>query len=105
MKRWLLGLTVVLGAAAASAAPQPGGLPLHWMAVHPGVRVGETTEQPREALGGEAERGALVLEVERNGPADEGGLRAGDVVTRIGGEAVGEAGDILDTLRERKPGD
>jgi hypothetical protein len=69
------------------------------------VRVVETTDQLREALGVEGERGALVMEVDRDGPAYDGGLRAGDVLTRVGGTPIDQASDILDALRERKPGE
>jgi hypothetical protein len=70
-----------------------------------GVRVVATTAQLRTALGVDAERGALVMEVESGGPAEGAGVRAGDVVVRVAGRAVGDAGDVQDALHDRRPGD
>ena len=54
-----------------------------------------TTAQLRKALGVDAEKGALALEVEPDGPAARAGLQAADVLTRVAGQPVGDAGDIL----------
>jgi len=101
MTRALLGLLLT----AASASATPSGFPLHPLSVELGVRVVETTDQLRKALGVESDHGVLVTEVRPKGPADRAGLRAGDVVTRAAGEPVETSTDILDALDERHPGD
>jgi len=104
MKAWMLlaALGAALGAPAAARAGH--SLPIHPVSTELGVRVIATTDQLRTALGVTAPTGALVLEVEPEGPAAKGGLKAGDVVIRVGDEAVGDAGDILDAIASRKPG-
>jgi putative serine protease PepD len=38
-------------------------------------------------------------------PADDSGLAAGDVITRVGGSAVRSTSDLVVALRGHKPGD
>ena len=107
MKQRLIGPVagVLLGAALASTAWAAWNLPFRTVSVQLGLRLVETTEQLRKTLGVTAPRGALVLEVEAGGPAERAGLRAGDVVTRIGRKAVGDADDVLDAVEGRRPGE
>jgi len=56
-------------------------------------------------LGVGEDHGAFVLEAESDGPADRAGVRAGDVLTKVAGEKVGDAGDILNALEGQQPGD
>lgn len=49
--------------------------------------------------------GVLVAAIARDGPADRGGLRPGDIITRVDDVAIREGGDLRRTLRERRPGD
>jgi len=51
------------------------------------------------------DEGALILQVEGKSPAEKAGLKAGDVIVRIGKEKVYEPGDVTDILRDFKPGD
>lgn len=43
-------------------------------------------------------RGVLVVEVMKDTPADKAGLKAGDVITRVGGQEVSDAGDLVQAL-------
>jgi membrane-associated protease RseP (regulator of RpoE activity) len=101
MTRPLLGLLLT----AASARAIPARFPLHPLAVELGLRVVETTGQLRKALDVKSDHGVLVTEVQAHGPADRAGLRAGDVVTRVAGEPIASATDVLDALDDRHPGD
>ena len=106
MNRPTLALAAaLLGAGLAAAEPGTPGFAFSPVSVQLGVRLIETTAQLREALGVEADRGALVLEVDAKGPAQKAGLRAGDVLTRIAGKPVGDAADVFDALDGHEPGD
>jgi putative serine protease PepD len=48
--------------------------------------------------------GALIQEVVAGGPADEAGLRAGDVIVRIDDSAVRSMDDLIADLSKREPG-
>jgi S1-C subfamily serine protease len=48
--------------------------------------------------------GAVVASVQKNGPADDAGLRAGDIITSVAGHAVHSADDLTTVLAGLKPG-
>ena len=48
-------------------------------------------------------RGVLITGVAQNGPAAEGGLRPGDVVTAIAGTTVANTSQLLNTVAALKP--
>ncbi len=48
--------------------------------------------------------GAQVQDVVSGGPADRAGIRTGDVITRVDGEAVGEPSDVTQNLSDDSPG-
>jgi S1-C subfamily serine protease len=50
-------------------------------------------------------QGAVVNDVVANGKAAEAGLAAGDVITKVGGTAVGSADALATALNEHHPGD
>jgi len=49
--------------------------------------------------------GVLITEVQRGSPAERGGLREQDIITRINDTPVGMGGDVRRVLRALKPGD
>jgi serine protease Do len=49
--------------------------------------------------------GVIVTSVVEKGPADEGGLRAQDVIRKIDGHAVKDNQDLLAMIASRKPGE
>ena len=49
--------------------------------------------------------GVKLTEVTSNGPADKAGLKVGDVITRIDGNAVESDAAFRDILAEKRPGD
>ncbi|GAA3398252.1 S1C family serine protease [Cryptosporangium minutisporangium] len=76
-------------------------------ATHPylGVSLTELTDAVRNALGVDAEKGAVVVRVAAGSPAAAGGLRAGDVITMLGAETVEAVEDVYAALRTVDPGD
>lgn len=53
----------------------------------------------------DAVHGILVTRVDKNGPGDRAGLRAGDIITRINDQDIYSTRDILDLIAAGKPGD
>ena len=49
--------------------------------------------------------GARVAAVVDGGPAADAGLRAGDVVTAVGGDEIEDSGDLSSAIDDHKPGD
>ncbi|MCP2242427.1 serine protease, S1-C subfamily, contains C-terminal PDZ domain [Lentzea aerocolonigenes] len=74
---------------------------------HPylGASLGDLTPEIRSRFGISAERGALVLGVEPGGPAETGGMRAGDVIVAMKGEEVGDVQDVQAVLRSSRVGE
>lgn len=59
-----------------------------------GIAVQEISPEIAKSLGLKSFRGALVVKVEKDGPADIGGLQVGDVITEFNGKEIQEAGDL-----------
>ena len=68
-----------------------------------GITVTPLTDQLAEYFG--VKGGALVASVGTDTPAAAAGLKAGDVITGIGGGNVSSAADIADALRSAQPGE
>lgn len=49
--------------------------------------------------------GVLILSVEPNSPAERAGLRAGDWITAVDGQALGVGEDLADRIVAHRPGD
>jgi S1-C subfamily serine protease len=62
-------------------------------ATHPMIGVG--LDEVRAASGQGADRGAVVVSVQPNGPADRGGLRTGDVIVAAQGAAVKDPSQVI----------
>jgi S1-C subfamily serine protease len=58
---------------------------------------------PEEAA--RAPRGAIIADVIPGGPAEQGGLRAGDVVVSVDGQAINSFDQLLAYIAYRQPGD
>jgi S1-C subfamily serine protease len=67
-----------------------------------GVRVDELDKDMADALGVTSGKGALVREVLEDTPAQKAGLRAGDVIVRVGGDPVDDTDDLTRALRDRQ---
>jgi Do/DeqQ family serine protease len=74
------------------AAAKSGGKEVHrpWL----GANLQNVSRDIAESLGLERPTGALVAEVEPNGPAAQGGLKRGDVILAIDGKEVEDSGGV-----------
>lgn len=63
------------------------------------------TPQIAQQLGVSAERGVVVLAVEGGSPADEAGIRPGDILVSLDGEPLASAEQLLAALRAFNPGE
>ena len=69
-----------------------------------GVSSIELTKQLADYMGVTGGKGVLVTSVTENGPAAKAGLRAGDVITAVDGEAIDSPGDISRIINRKKEG-
>jgi membrane-associated protease RseP (regulator of RpoE activity) len=70
-----------------------------------GVSVIDLTPELREFFGASKDSGVLVSSVADNGPAAKAGVRVGDVITAVDGEAVAGLGDLRRAIRNNHGGD
>lgn len=67
-----------------------------WLGV--GTRDVALAESPAESAG------AALMQVQPGGPADEAGLRAGDIVVAINGKKIADSNDLINQTTALKPG-
>lgn len=53
----------------------------------------------------DADGGARIVEIRAGGPAEDAGLRVGDIVVRAAGEQIGNGDDLRAAVNAREPGD
>lgn len=70
-----------------------------------GLSAADVTPSVRKRFGIVAAAGALVVAVDRGGPADHAGLRAGDVITRVAKRQVAGAAALETEVRLARPDD
>ncbi len=70
-----------------------------------GVSFQEITPELASHFGGDFDGGALISLVVPEGPADQAGLKAGDVVTTVDGTKIREGHDLLRTVLRHDVGD
>lgn len=69
-----------------------------------GVAIDEVSRDVAEALGLKSTSGALVRNVEPNGPAAKAGVEAGDIVTAFNGRKVEKFSDLPRLVGNTRPG-
>ncbi|MCU0967252.1 MAG: DegQ family serine endoprotease [Rubrivivax sp.] len=69
-----------------------------------GVQIAPVTKEVAESIGLGAPRGALVQSVEKDGPADKGGIEAGDIIVQVDGKPVEKSSDLPRIIGGTKPG-
>jgi serine protease Do len=70
-----------------------------------GVEIQRVGPDMAEALGLKKAAGAIVDKTMPGTPAEGAGLKPGDVITKVNGEAVKDAGDLTRRIGLMKPGD
>ena len=70
-----------------------------------GIAPQDITPELAESLKLEAARGALVANVTRGGPADNAGMKVGDVISRIEGKSIQDSVAAMAAIASLKPGD
>ena len=70
-----------------------------------GVSTMSLTKQLADYFGIADGKGALVTSVSEDGPAAKAGVKAGDVITAVDGEAVDSPGDISRVINRKKEGE
>jgi serine protease Do len=69
-----------------------------------GVSIQEVNAQFAESFGLERPRGALVGSVESGGPADKGGVKAGDIILSVNGRPVERSAELPTIIAAVRPG-
>ena len=69
-----------------------------------GIRLQELTTGIAQALGRSDTKGALVAAVEAGSPADDAGIKIGDVITHIGNQTIEGPRALSRAVGEMKPG-
>jgi len=67
-----------------------------------GVRIDDLNKDMADALGVTAGKGALVREVIEDTPAQKAGMRAGDVIVKVGTDTVDDTDDLTRALRDKE---
>ena len=70
-----------------------------------GVMIQPVSQEIADGLGLKAAGGALVDQAEPGTPAAEAGLKSGDVITKLNGQAITDAADLTRHIASLKPGD
>ena len=69
-----------------------------------GVAVQEVNQAFADSFKLDRPEGALVSNVEKGSPADQAGLRSGDVIRKVDGEPIVASGDLPALIGQKKPG-
>ena len=68
-----------------------------------GVRIQPVTEEIAESLGIASTEGAIVADAQADAPAAKSGIMAGDVITKVNGEAVKDPKELSEKISRFEP--
>ncbi len=69
-----------------------------------GISIQDVNAQLADSFGLDRPRGALVGSVEQGGPADKGGMKAGDIIVRVDGKLIERDAEVPSLISSIKPG-
>lgn len=69
-----------------------------------GISIQEVTKELAESFGLKQTSGALIAGIEKNSPADKGGLEAGDIILKFDGKVIATSSDLPRVVATTKPG-
>ncbi|MBA5608057.1 trypsin-like peptidase domain-containing protein [Duganella sp. FT3S] len=69
-----------------------------------GVETQEITPELAESFGLSRQSGAIIAGVVRNGPADKGGMKPGDILLSVEGRPVADTNEVLNLIAQLTPG-
>ena len=69
-----------------------------------GVAIQELNKEMAESFGLAKPEGALVSKVEKDSPADKGGVQEGDIILKFDGKPVGQSADLSRMVGSTHPG-
>lgn len=69
-----------------------------------GIGIQEVTKELAESFGLKQTSGALIAGVEKNSPAEKGGLEAGDIIFKFDGKPITTSSDLPRVVAATKPG-
>jgi serine protease Do len=69
-----------------------------------GVQIQEVNKETADAFGLSKAGGALVSSVEKNSPADKGGIESGDIILKADGKTVSSSSELPRIITQVKPG-
>jgi serine protease Do len=69
-----------------------------------GIAIQELTKELSDSFGMKDTNGALVAGIEKNSPADKGGLQPGDVIIKFDGKGIETSSDLPRVVGNTKPG-
>lgn len=69
-----------------------------------GVKIQNVSDEVANSVGLEKAKGALVMEVTKDGPADKAGIKVGDIITKFDGKDVKEMRNLPRMVAETKIG-
>ena len=69
-----------------------------------GVEPNELSPELAETFGVKTKEGVIITGVLQNGPAAQAGIKPGDVVTQVAGNAISTVADLLSNVAALKPG-
>ncbi|MES2264783.1 MAG: Do family serine endopeptidase [Pseudomonadota bacterium] len=69
-----------------------------------GVESQEITPELADSFGLNRQSGAIIAGVVRNGPADKGGMKPGDILLSVEGKTVNDTNDMLNLIAQLPPG-
>jgi serine protease DegQ len=83
---------------------QSGQVTRGWIGVEPQELSAELAETFNLKMGKDALQGVIITGVLQNGPAASAGIRPGDVITQVAGQAVPSVPELLARVAALKPG-